>query len=215
MAKLTWAVGYISEVAKPGGEAQAARVISAATALRAALKAGTPVPRAKREARAAGDTTAKVTAGAARSTRGERRRTPRQAMTASSAFSLTERGQLFVELWPEVIDGVEKRWQRRLGAVLTSALKASSRLAASAGVLMPQGVPSASGNRLMGDWQQCPAGKLEEPRGARVAVLLGRALLAATIAYERRSQIPLALAANTLRVIEEGGTPVSKLSTAK
>ena len=145
--------------------------------------------------------------GSPRATHGEGFGSAR-AVTARSTVDVTEKGRGAVELWPGVIDVVESRWQRRHGSALTAVLDAMSQLAAAPGVVMPEGVPSGW---MQGDWRQFPAGELEEPRGARLPVLLGRALLAVTIAYEHRSTIRLALAANTLRVVEDGGTPVSEL----
>jgi hypothetical protein len=46
-----------------------------------------------------------------------------------------------------------------------------------------------------------------------LAVLLGNALLALTMAYEAQTPIPIAIAANTLRMVEPSGTPVSALAS--
>jgi len=117
-------------------------------------------------------------------------------------------GQVAIELWPAAIETVESRWERRCGAALTRAETEAVRLAAMTGVAMPEGLPSGW---MKGDWRQFPPGTPEEPSQGRLAVALGRALLAVTIAYEQRSAVPLALAANTLRVIEDDGTPVGEL----
>lgn len=139
-----------------------------------------------------------------------RRRQAISAVTAKSTFGLTAKGEAVVELWPGVIEEVEKRWRRRHGPALTAALKTASRLAAAPGVRMPEGVPCSSAHRLGGE--RFPDGDLDDPRGARVPVLLGRALLALDVAYAERSPVPLALAANTLRVVD-GKTPPSRLHT--
>jgi len=153
--------------------------------------------------------------GATGATRAPGERTARQSISAikpSSTFEATTMGEIAIALWPEVIDTVESRWEQRCASVLTAALDALYETARSAGVLMPEGLPPASANRLRArEWREFPSGQLEGPTSARSPVLLGRALLAMTMAYEKRSAVPLALAANTLRVIGEQGTPVSKL----
>ena len=131
-----------------------------------------------------------------------------RAITLQSTVALAEKGQIALELWPVAIETVESRWERRCGSALTAAVDSNAALAASARVVMPEGLPSGW---MKGDWRQFPAGEPDEPRHAPLAVSLGRALLAVTIAYEQRSAIPLALAANTLRVVEESGTPVAEL----
>jgi hypothetical protein len=136
------------------------------------------------------------------------------AVKEHSVVGLGERVKPAVDLWPDVIDEVESRWRQRHGSALAAALQASSRLADRAGVLMPDGVPIASANRVGArDWRHLPPGKLEEPGHMRVPVLLSRALQAVTIAYEELSPLPLALAANTLRVVEDAGTPLAELHT--
>jgi hypothetical protein len=75
---------------------------------------------------------------------------------------------------------------------------------------MPEGVPCASAHRVGGE--RFPDGDLAEARGARIPVILGRALLAVEVAYADRSPIPLALAANTLRVID-GSTAATQFHT--
>lgn len=139
-----------------------------------------------------------------------RRRQAISAVTAKSTFGLTAKGEVVVDLWPGVIEEVEKRWRRRHGPALTAALKAASRLAAAPGVQMPEGVPCSSAHLAGGE--RFPEGDLDDPHGARVPVLLGRALLAVDFAYASRSPVPLALAANTLRVVD-GKTPPSRLHT--
>jgi hypothetical protein len=147
----------------------------------------------------------------ARGARGGTPRTSRQTINQRSTFTVTDKGAAVIELWPQVIGIVESRWKRRHGQALTTALKATAKLAAGAGVLMPEGLPSSSGNRIMGDWPEFPTGGLVEPAAARAPVLFARALMAVAIAYEHQSGLPLALTANTLRVIEDGGTPPSHL----
>src|SRR5262249_1235815 len=85
-----------------------------------------------------------------------------------------------------------------------------SAVAVVPGLAMPEGVPSGW---MRGDWRQFPLGEPSDAPGRRFPVLLGRALLATTILYEQRRRLPLPLAANTLRVIQEGGTPPSQLHT--
>ncbi len=130
-------------------------------------------------------------------------------ITASSSVSATPKGEAALALWPQVIAEVESRWRTRCGPALSAATAALSTLALVPGVEMPEGVPSGW---MPGDWRQFPAGTPRQAmHGTGWHVLLSRALLAVTITYEERSVIPLALAANTLRVVEVEGTPVPDL----
>ncbi len=127
-------------------------------------------------------------------------------ITSQSVLTASDNGRLLLVLQPEVISAVESLWQQRYGSALAAAEKAILKLAARPGVAMPEGVPSGW---MKGDWRQLPSGELQEPRGGRFPVAVGRALLAMTLFYEQRSRISLALAANTLRVIEQDGTALS------
>ena len=145
--------------------------------------------------------------GSPRSTKGDGWGSARK-VTSGSVVTNTENGRMLLELRPQVIAAVEARWQKRHGAALTAAVKALSPIAARPGVQMPEGLPSGW---MKGDWQQFPSGDLHEPVGGRFPVVVGRALLALTMLYEERGSIPFALAANTLRVVEEDGVPMSEV----
>lgn len=129
-----------------------------------------------------------------------------------SVVEISERVKPAAGLWPGVIDEVESRWRLRWGSTLNTALKAASKLADQPGVLMPDAVPAATGHRIRArTWGPFTRGKLEAPSTAQIPVLLSRALMAAAIAYEDSNSFPLALGANTLRVIDDEGTPESQL----
>jgi hypothetical protein len=143
-----------------------------------------------------------------------RRRQSVSSVKPSSEVGLGEVAVRAAARWPGVIEKVEERWRERFGPSLTSALKAASALATRAGVLMPDAIPVASANRVGArDWKDLPAGDLPEPSHARIPVLLSRALTAAQIAYEELSPLPMALTANTLRVIDGDGIAAARLHT--
>jgi hypothetical protein len=73
---------------------------------------------------------------------------------------------------------------------------------------MPDGVPSGW---LRGDWREFRPGAAALPAGAPLSALLSRALLATTVAFERGSKSPLALSANTIRVLTDKGVPLSQV----
>jgi hypothetical protein len=129
-------------------------------------------------------------------------------ITLDTQLTPREKGQVALELWPEVVEAVEGRWQARHGAALEAVAREVSAVAMAPGLAMPEGLPSGW---MRGDWRQFPPGEPSDAPGRRFPVLIGQALLAMTILYEQRRRLPLALAANTLRVIHDGGTPVSQL----
>jgi hypothetical protein len=131
-----------------------------------------------------------------------------KGVTAKAIVGLTDHGHAASGTWADVIGEVESRWRSRFGPTVEAAVPALRAVVAAPGVAMPEGVPSGW---MQGDWRQFPEGSPADPaHGFGWPVLLGRALLATTIGYEQRSAVPLALAANTLRVVGNG-TPLAEL----
>jgi hypothetical protein len=132
-----------------------------------------------------------------------------KGITAKCVITPTPQGRVAIKEWPRVLAQVEKRWTTRLGDALPSLRSALAAVVAGADVAMPDGVPSGW---LRGDWRQFPPGVAALPADAPLSTLLSRALLAFTVAFERGSKSPLALSANTVRVLTDKGVPLSQVA---
>jgi hypothetical protein len=121
---------------------------------------------------------------------------------------LTEKGRTACEIWPPLFELIERRWEARFGEDAIGRLR--EVLEAAAGQLdleLPQALPFHSG---LG---QAYAARVPHPKGGLpLPALLSQLLLQFTLEFDRESQVPLMLCANTLRVLSERPTPVADVA---
>lgn len=112
-----------------------------------------------------------------------------------------------MEIWPPLLDEVERRWVARFGAEEIGAIrKALEEIAGKLEMALPQGLP---GLREMGE--AYPVRVSEAADSMPLPSLLSEALLAFTVEFEGESRVPLWLCANTLRALGEAPIPESEI----
>ncbi|HEX7169066.1 MAG TPA: hypothetical protein VF230_18960 [Acidimicrobiales bacterium] len=124
---------------------------------------------------------------------------------------LTPGGRRARDEWRPLNAVIDKRWRERFGADVVDPLLASLRAIASAA---PAGLPDYLPVVDYGDGMRAtlvapdlvPAPPAEAA-DLDVSALLSRALLVLTQEFEAESNLSLTIAANVLRVVDDGGTP--------
>ena len=139
----------------------------------------------------------------------------------------TERGVQARAVWGPLTGVIEQRWQERFGAAEVGRLRSALEAVASQlGSWLPDCLPilgyglysigKGPGADRYRDaeaaYEQAGASaRAEDVSALALPWLLARVLLALAIGYERESRISLAIAANLLRVLDEGGVQVRSL----
>jgi hypothetical protein len=108
---------------------------------------------------------------------------------------LSRAGAYACRIWPRTVDTVEARWRQRFGDAAIGALGSALRAVDPS---MPWSPPEVHPSD--GFWTQVMEDRSVEG-DPPLAGLLGQALTAFTLAYEREATLSLPLAANMLRVI--------------
>lgn len=152
-----------------------------------------------------------------------------QARRDELVLRATKRGLRAREVWQPLTAVIEQRWRDRFGAAeIDSLLAALQRLVVQLGPWLPDCLPilgfglySVGGGPGQDRYRDAPAayerdggtdGQVADHASAlALPWLLARVLLALAIDYERESRISLAIAANLLRVLDEGGVRVRDL----
>jgi hypothetical protein len=139
----------------------------------------------------------------------------------------TDKGLVAREIWQPLTGVIEQRWRDRFGAAEIDGLRDHlQQLAANLGPWLPDCLPILG----HGLYSRGRGPRLDRFRDAELAHerdgdrhasedvsalalpwLLARVLLAFAIGYERESRISLAIAANLLRVLDDGGVAVREL----
>ncbi len=116
----------------------------------------------------------------------------------------TAKGNAALEIWPPLLGEIEERWARRFGSKTIHALGDSLRhIVGQFNFALPHGLPpGCNGFR---DTTFPPRSKASEV-SCSLPVLLSQALFAFALSFDRRSDAPLALSANSLRVL--GSEPI-------
>jgi DNA-binding MarR family transcriptional regulator len=120
---------------------------------------------------------------------------------------LTEKGRAAAQIWPALFDEIEARWRKRFGADRVANLReALSAIAEQLDLELPQALPV----HWLEDYNYA---KLREPRTRvdSLPALLSQLLLAFQIEFEQACRVPLALCANTLRVLGETPVPLADI----
>lgn len=120
---------------------------------------------------------------------------------------LTSKGRKACEIWPALFEEIERRWQTRFGDEEIGSLRhALEGIAAQLDVDLPQGLPHFSDTR-----DAWPARHAQANAPLPLTALLSQVLLAFAMEFDRQSRAPLALCANTLRVLGGSPIPVSEI----
>jgi hypothetical protein len=113
---------------------------------------------------------------------------------------LTEaRGEKAKEVWPPLFQMIESRWQKRFGRDDIAAIRdCLATIVDQLEVELPQGFVDVRYRK-----RGFPARRTRKASDLPLSTLLGHALLAFAIEFERESAAPLALCANAIRVLGE------------
>lgn len=119
----------------------------------------------------------------------------------------TSRGRKACEIWPPLFGEIECRWRARFGdEEIESLRQCLEGVAAQFDCELPQGLPQA--------WEASdvyPARSAESSGPLPLPALLSQVLLAFAMEFDRMSRAPLALCANTLRILSESPIPVAEI----
>lgn len=127
----------------------------------------------------------------------------------------TSAGQKAQEIWRPLFSVIEKRWQERFGKDEIDQLrKALAALASQFNNNLPECLPILGyglfsrqqfPDMLSPIAQRVPSGSMEKSAHLPLSALLSQVLLALAVNFERGSELPLAICANILRVLDEQG----------
>jgi hypothetical protein len=130
-----------------------------------------------------------------------------RGIRSSWIVHLTSRGRKACEIWPSLFGEVERRWQARFGDEEIGCLRQSLEgIVRQLDFELPQGLPAS--------WEvrdAYPARAAQWTGPLPLPALLSQLLLAFAMEFDRASRAPLALCANTLRVLGESPIPVSEI----
>jgi DNA-binding MarR family transcriptional regulator len=112
---------------------------------------------------------------------------------------LTSKGLTASEIWPPLFGAIEQRWEKRFGQAEISRLRQTLQdLAGQLEVELPHGLPGG-----YGDNEEYPPRATRGGSPLPLPTLLSQLLIAFQLEFDRESPAPLALCANTLRVLGE------------
>jgi len=121
---------------------------------------------------------------------------------------LTASGETAVRIWRDLIPEIDGRWSRRFGGDATRMRRGLEAIEHATDRELPQGLPVA----LLKLPEYGPRRSVAKD-GLPLPVLLSRVLLAFALDFERESQTPLSLCANTIRVLSD--EPMAEAEIAK
>lgn len=120
---------------------------------------------------------------------------------------LTEKGRKATEIWAPLFEYIEERWANRFGQRELNNLRQALRaVVEQLGLELPQALPGYGNTEFSYSPLQSP-----RPASNFLPTLLSQSLLAFTMEFDRESPVPLALCANTLRVLGEVPIPLAEI----
>jgi DNA-binding MarR family transcriptional regulator len=133
-----------------------------------------------------------------------------------SLIRATQAGREAQKIWRPMFGEIEKRWEKRFGKEAVSELRESlSELIAQFNLDLPDCLPILGYGLFSGREyrkSQTPAGPNRgELSSLPLSALLSKVLLAFAIAFERDSELSLAISANVIRVLDERGVAAREL----
>jgi DNA-binding MarR family transcriptional regulator len=127
----------------------------------------------------------------------------------------TAHGRLAATIWEPLFAIIEARWRERFGAAAVDRLRAAlAARAARLEVELPDCLPILGYGLFSDRIVSQPRAEVADERACAsltLSTLLSKALLAFAIAFERRTKISLAIAANVLRLVGTDGIRVRDL----
>jgi hypothetical protein len=125
----------------------------------------------------------------------------------------THGGLNAIEVWTPLTNTIEQRWRHRFGKTKLEALRVSLQHLVG---LMPPGLPASLPILGVGLVSKPPQNSpiAHEPADAyenSLPALLSKALFAFAIAFERDSEVALAISVNILRILDETRTSLNEL----
>jgi hypothetical protein len=120
---------------------------------------------------------------------------------------LTTRGQIAINIWPELIPEIEARWFKRFGNDAIRLHRSLEAIEHQIDLELPQGLPSA----LLKLPEFAPRTSAAKD-GLPLPVLLSRVLLAFALEFEHESRTPISLCANAIRILSEEPIPETEIS---
>jgi DNA-binding MarR family transcriptional regulator len=142
----------------------------------------------------------------------QRPRTPAQDLVVTPTVA----GLQAKEVWRPLVAEIEQRWQERFGADDVDRLReAIAAIAAQIGLALPEYLPILGyGLRIeppQHQWKASATAESGSPLDAGLPTLLSRVLLALTLEFEQESEVSLAICADVLRVVGDGGVRIREL----
>jgi len=130
-----------------------------------------------------------------------------RGINARTNVQLTPMGVKASEVWEPLPNAVENRWRKRFGDEAASDVRqALEAIQNQFKFDLPHGLVDTRWRR-----RPFPAKSRESARNLSLPTLLSQLLLVFAIEFEPRSDTPLALCANTIRVLSEVPTPEAEL----
>ncbi len=151
-----------------------------------------------------------ASAATIRSRLGAPRRWRYVTVDAADVVRLTAAGRRAREVWRPLAGHVEARWGARLGDPAVAALRAALAPAASAAAPLPRYLPVVA-NTMFSEVVASAEPVPDDPAEPDLSVLLARALLNVTLAFESASKLSLPMHVDGLQVLTAGPTRVRDL----
>jgi hypothetical protein len=130
-----------------------------------------------------------------------------RGINAKTTVQLTPMGVKACEVWEPLSKTIEDRWRKRFGdAAAIDLRQALQAIQNQLGFELPEGLVDVRWKR-----RPFPAKTRELAADLPLPALLSQLLVALAIEFEPKSDAPLALCANTIRVLGENPTPEAEL----
>jgi hypothetical protein len=123
-----------------------------------------------------------------------------RGIRGDSFVRLTPEGLKAVEFWEPLVEEIEQRWRARFGDEIRRLCESLRAVTDQLDTELPHGLPVAI-NRT--EAHTYPPRTRQDTRPLLLPVLLSQLLLAFATEFDRESEAPLALSANTIRILGE------------
>lgn len=124
---------------------------------------------------------------------------------------LSQKGERACEIWPSLLSELEERWNTRFGRTIEKLRSALEGVVRQLDRALPLGLPMYWDGGASDPPLQTPRSAGDASLTTLLPVLLAQLLLEFTREFEAECGVPLALCANTLRVLGEAPVPMAEL----